>query len=286
MTAVYKKEMRQYFTGMLGYVFIAFILILFGIFTAIYNLQGYPQFEAIFPTLSVILLIAVPVLTMNVIAGEKRQHTDHLLLTSPVSLTKIMIGKYLAMLTVYFIPMAVVSLYPLILSSFGALNMGTIYGTITGFFFLGAALISIGMFVSCLTDSQILAAVISLGIFLLLYLMTNIIGIVSTSSFASLVSFTVVALIISAVVWFMTKNTVFAVMVGVVCEIFLLAVYSINAKLLEGAFTSVLSYLAIFNPISDLTYGTFSIATLVYYFSIVFLFIFLSIQALEKKRWS
>ena len=286
MTAIYKKEIRQYFTGMLGYVFVAFMLVIIGIFTSIYNLQGYPQFEIIFPTISVVLLIAVPLLTMNVIAGEKRQHTDYLLLTSPLSLTKIIFGKFLAMFSVYMIPMAVASLYPLILSSFGEMNLGTIYGTILGFSFLGAALIAIGMFISSLTDSQILAAVISLGIFLLCFLMTNIIDIVSSSSLASLIAFTVVAIIIAAIVWLMSKNTVFAVIIGVMIEIVLLAIYAINARMLEGAFTSVLSFLAVFDPVTDLVYGTFNIATIVYYASIAFLFIFFSIQSLEKKRWS
>lgn len=286
MMAVYKKELMQYFTGMMGYLIIALILIMTGIFTAGFNLQGYSQFETIFPTVGIILLIAIPLLTMGVIANEKRQHTDHLLFTSPLGLSKIILGKYWAMLTVYAIPMLVISLYPLILSAFGTLNMGTIYGTIVGFLFLGAALIAIGMFVSCLTDSQVLAAVISLGVFLISFLMTNIIDLVSSSSLASLVAFTVVAIIIAAIVYLLTKNVVFAVIIGVICEIFLVAIYSMNARLLEGAFTTALGYLAIFNPISDLVYGTFSIATLVYYLSIAFLFIFFSIQSLEKKRWS
>ena len=288
MTVVYRKELKQYFTGMLGYVFIAFILFILGIFSAVINLQYmYPSFEIIFSNAKFLYLIAIPILTMNIMAGEKRQNTDQLLLTSPISLTKIIMGKYLAMLTVLLIPIAVVCFYPLILSAFGPLSMGTIYSTAFCFFFLGAALIAIGMFISCLTDNQILAAVICLGVLMASYFMSNFVTFASSSSIGSIVAFTVVVIILTAILWLMTKNGTFAITVGVILEIFLLVIHMVNAALLEQAFKSVLTFLEVFDPLDNFaTTGSLSIATLVYYLSIAFLFIFFSIQSLEKKRWS
>ncbi|MDF2950626.1 MAG: putative rane protein, partial [Anaerocolumna sp.] len=117
MLAIYKKELKSYFTSMTGYVFIAFFLIIIGIFFVIYNLLNQlANFEYVLSDVSFIFVILVPILTMRLMAEEKKQKTDQLLLTSPVPVSHIILGKFLAVITVYFISIAIISFYPLIAS--------------------------------------------------------------------------------------------------------------------------------------------------------------------------
>ena len=110
MTAIYKRELKSYLTSMVGYLFIFFILVLAGIYFSAYQLSAaYPKFEYTLSAITFVFLIGVPILTMRVLAEERKQKTDQLLLTSPVSVGGIVIGKYLALVTVYAIPMAVMS---------------------------------------------------------------------------------------------------------------------------------------------------------------------------------
>ena len=141
MTAIYQRELRSYFHGMTGYVFIAFLLVFAGIYTMFYNLSsGYPNFEYVLQAMTIIFLIAIPVLTMRVIAEERRQKTDQLLYTLPLGMTRVVLGKYLAMVTVVAVPCVVMAFYPLLLSTFGTVSFPTAYGALLGFFLLSAAL--------------------------------------------------------------------------------------------------------------------------------------------------
>ncbi len=187
MIAVFQKELHSYFKGMMGYLFTAFVLVFAGIFTMAYNLSGYyANFEYVLDAISFIYLIAVPIITMRSVAEEKKSKTDQLLYSLPISMTGVIVGKFLAMLAVLAVPVAVMALYPLILSQFGAVQFSAAYGALIGFFALGACLLSIGLFISSLTDSQVSAAVITLVTMLLLYFGSALASFVSTDASASL----------------------------------------------------------------------------------------------------
>ena len=158
MTAVYKRELRSYLTSMIGYLFMFFILLLTGIYFSAYQLtSAYPKFETTLSALTFVFLISVPILTMRVLAEERKQKTDQLLLTAPVSVEKIVLGKYLALVTIFAIPMLIVCLYPLLMSKFGTVSFGAAYTAILGFFLLGCANLAIGVFISSLTESFLYA---------------------------------------------------------------------------------------------------------------------------------
>ena len=143
MTAIYKKELKSYLTSMIGYLFMAFTLALFGLyFTAINLQQGYPEIGYALQNSAFILLIAVPVLTMRVLSEEQKNKTDQLLLTAPVKISDIILGKYLALLTIYVIPVLIMCLYPLLLGTHGTVSYAVSYTSILGYFLLGAAYIS------------------------------------------------------------------------------------------------------------------------------------------------
>lgn len=137
MKAIYKKELRSYLTSMIGYVFIVFILLLIGMyFTAINIQQAYPEIGYALGNASFVFLIAVPVLTMRVLAEEQKNRTDQMLLTAPVRIEHIILGKYLALLTVFLIPVAVICLYPLVLAQHGTISFAMSYTSLLGFSFL------------------------------------------------------------------------------------------------------------------------------------------------------
>ena len=182
MSAVYRRELRAYFTGMTAYVFIAFLLLFAGIYTMAYNLTGaYPNFEYVLQSMSIIFLIAIPILTMRVIAEERRQKTDQLLYALPIGMTRVVLGKYLAMITVVAIPCVIMGFYPLILRSFGNVPLGTAYGTLLAFFLLSCTLGAVGMLISSLTDNQAVAAGLCFVVMLLLYFMNSLAGFLSDS---------------------------------------------------------------------------------------------------------
>lgn len=187
MSSVYKKELKGYFDNMTGYVFIAVIILLSGIFVLANNVvKGSPYFEDTLQAMDFVLLIVVPLITMNSFSLERRNKTDQLLLTTPVKVTGIVAGKYLAMITVLAIPTIFIAIYPLILSAFGTMNLLTAYSTLLAVYLLGCALMSIGMFISSLTESGVISAVASLGVMLLLYLMEGIAGLLPSTAVSSL----------------------------------------------------------------------------------------------------
>ena len=183
MTAIYKRELKSYLTSMVGYLFIFFILVLTGIYFSAYQLSAaYPKFEYTLSAVTFVFLIGVPILTMRVLAEERKQKTDQLLLTAPVSVGNIVIGKYLALVTVYAIPILVMCTYPLIMSKFGTVAFGSAYTAILGFFLLGCANIAIGVFMSALTESQVIAAVLTFVLLFAFYMMNGISSFFSKTS--------------------------------------------------------------------------------------------------------
>lgn len=180
MTAIYKRELKSYFTTFLGPLFIGATLFLLGIYFSVYNLfMGYPYIGYAISSVVFLFLVSVPVLTMRILAEERRQKTDQLILTSPVGVGRIVLGKFLALATVFAIPVMIISLYPLVLAGFGTIAFGETYLAILGFFLYGLASIAIGIFVSSLTESQVIAAVLTFGILFLCYVMSGLCNMIS-----------------------------------------------------------------------------------------------------------
>ena len=287
MLAIYKKELKNYFINMTGYIFIGFMLVITGIFTTLINLiSTYPSFENVLSNITIVFLLIVPILTMRSVAEERHSKTDQLLYSLPVSVTQVVLAKYLAMFTVFLIPVGIIALYPLILSIFGTVYLGTAYGALLGFTLLGAALLAIGMFMSSLTESQVIAAVTSFGIIFAMYLMSAIASLIPAGSMASLIAFAVVVLIFAGVVYSLTKNSTVAGITAASGAFVLAAIYFINASVYDGLFAKVLNWLSVFDRFSTFTTGLFDLTSVVYYVSLIVLFVFATVQSVEKRRWS
>ena len=288
MRAIYKRELDSYFHSMIGYVFISFFLAFTGVYFMAYNLNyGYPIFSYVLSSLVFILLIAIPVLTMKSFSEDRKSRTDQLLLSAPVSLGQIVLGKYLAMVTVYLIPSLVFCLYPLVIKMQGNAYLLTDYCGILMFFLMGCVFISIGMFLSSLTESQIIAAISSFGMLLVLYLWDGILGFLPSSALLNLIILLVLLSLVSVLVWHITGNLVIA---GVL-ELFFLAagiiVYAVDSSLYENLLPDVLGKLDLTAPLTDVVASSLlDTGSIILYLSVIGLFIFLTMQSIQKRRWS
>ncbi len=138
MAAVFKKEFKSYFESMLGYVFVAFMLLFFGISFVLINLiSGWPYFSAALTSgfVMIIMVVAIPILTMRSLAEERKSKTDQILFTSPLSITKIILGKYFAMVCVFAIPVLVSCIFPIVIEAVGVAYFLVDYTCIFSFFF-------------------------------------------------------------------------------------------------------------------------------------------------------
>lgn len=287
MTAVMRRELGAYFKGMLGWLFSAFVLLFAGIYTMAYNLSGrYAQFEYVLDAISFIYLIAVPVLSMRTLAEEKRQKTDQLLYALPIRLGDVVIGKYLAMLVVLAVPCAVMALYPLILSQFGAVTLGTAYCALLGYFLLGACLLSVGLFISSMTESQVASAVLTLVAMLLLYFMSALASFVSSEASASFLALVLLVVVLAAVFYALAKNPIVTIGIAVAGVGALAIAYAVNSAMFEGLFADIMTQLSVFDRFYTFVDGILDVGAVVYDLSIIGVFLFLTVQAMEKRRWS
>ena len=287
MIAIYKRDLKGFFTGMMGYVLLAFFLAVGGLYFTVMNLMnGYPDLSYTLYNNLFVLLLLVPLLTMRSFAEERRARTDQLLLTSPVPLWRIVLGKYLAVLSVFGVAVLVFALYPLIMSRGGAVSYRQSYAALLAFFLLGAACISIGVFLSSLNENQIVAAVCSFFVLLLAYLMPSIQTLFTVGSALAMGVFLVLAVLGAAYAGWHSRSWGLGLGVFTVCCAAILVLFWLRSAALTSAFSSLLGALCLFSPFEKFVSGLFSLSAVVYYLSVTALFLFFTCQTLEKRRWN
>lgn len=236
MFAIYKRELKSYFRSFIGFLFIAVTLFFLGLYFSVYNLiNGYPYFAYVVSGVAFLFLISVPILTMRVLAEEKRSKTDQLILTAPVSVTSIVMGKFLALLTIFLIPVLIICFYPLIMSHYGTVPMGEAYLAILAYFLYGMTAIAIGLFISSITESQVIAAVLGFAVLFLGYMMTAICSVISSTG---------------------------------------------------NLLTKILGCFDLYTHFGELLNGTLNLTGIVYYLSVTALALFLTVQSIQKRRYS
>lgn len=287
MTAVLKHELKSYFHSLTAYLFGAFLLAFVGIGAMLYNIQAaVSNFEFVLSFGSMVFVVIVPVLTMRVIAEERKQKTDQLLYSLPITTTQVILGKYLALLVVYAVPLGIICLYPLLFSLFGDVYLLTAYGSIAAFFLMGAALIALGMFISSLTDNQGFAAGIGIAVILLNYYSVSLSEYFSATAFGTVAALLVLILALGAVVRHLTKNESLAYGVSLVLMAAVGVTVYLDAARFEGLLPAVMAKLSLFERFGGFVNGVFDLASVVYYLSVAALFLFLSVQSLEKRRYN
>lgn len=287
MLAVYKKELRGYLTSMIGYVFVAFVLLILGIYFTAYNLQfASPDFGMTLSSVTFIFLIITPILTMKILAEEKKNKTDQLLWTAPVPVWKVVMGKYLSMVTMYLIPVAIAGFYPLIMGKYGTVSYAMAYTALLGFFFLGCAQIAVGMFLSSVTESQVIAAVLTFGVLFCSFMMDGIESFFSDTAITSMVAFLLLAILLGVVIYQMTKTLSLSVGVSGVLGAGVVIIYFIKPEIYSGLIQKVLGLLAIANQFDSFVGGVLDITGIFYMLSVICIFVFLTVQCIQKRRWS
>lgn len=287
MIAVLKHELSNYFHSLTAYIFGAFLLAFVGIGAMIYNIQqAVANFEYVLSFVSLVFVVIIPILTMRVIAEERKQKTDQLLYSLPITTTQVVVGKYLALLVVYLIPLCIVSVYPLIFAQYGEVYLITSYGSIAAFFIMGAALISIGTFISSLTENQGFAAGIAIPVILLNYYSVSLAEHVSSTAFGSVAVLSVLCCLLGLVIRFLTKNEKMAYTVSVVLIFVVCITYFMDSTVYEGLLPDIMTKISLFERFYTFVSGVFDMTAIVYYLTVIAFFLFLSVQSLEKRRYN
>lgn len=288
MLAIYKRELKSYFHSMTGCVFIAFLVMFTGIYFMAYNLNaGYPYFSYTLSGSLIVFLIGIPLLTMRSFSEERKTKTDQLLLTAPVSLTKVVLGKYFAMVTVLAVPNVIFCLFPLLIKLQGTAYLLVDYSSIAVFFLLGCVYLAIGMFMSSLTESQIIAFISTFGILLLLYLWDGILSFLPSSAFSGMIGILLILTLIVVYIYHMTKNWMLAAGIEAVGIATALIVYFVKSSLYENLLTKLLGRLALADVFMNISSSNIvDVSGLLLYVSILIIFVFLTIQTIQKRRWS
>ncbi|MHC5373491.1 ABC transporter permease [Enterococcus sp. LJL120] len=288
MMAIYKRELKSYFQTMIGNVFLAFLIAFVGFYFMVYNLYyGYNYFSYALGSGLLIMIIAVPILTMKSFAEERRSKTDQLLLTAPVKLWEIVLGKYLSMISILAIACLIFCICPIIILTLGSAHLTIDYLTILLFFLIGSLYIALGMLISSLTESQIIAAIGTMGILLLLYFWSSLSAYLPTIGFYNLIAILLLLAVAALVLFSYLGSGLFSGLFFLATGIIAVVIYVINGT----AYESLLSNLLAGFDLTSILYNSvdsnlFSVPNLVFLLSLIGLFNFLTLQVLQKRRWS
>lgn len=287
MLAIYKKEMRSYFHSIIGYLFIGFFLFIIGLYYFVQNMYAeYANFAYSLYGVSFFFILLIPMITMRIMAEENHSKTDQLLFTAPVSVMKVIVGKYLAVISMLTIVMVVICAYPLVLCNYGEVNLKAAYSAILAFYLMGCAYLAIGMFISAITDSQAFAAILTFVV-VLITSFTSLIGqLLPTDNVTAVRVFAILVLILAFVVYLILRNSTFSVLICMVGEAIVALLYYLKPSVYDGSVSKFFDWLTISSRMDDFNYGIFNVTSIVYYVTVTFLFVFLTIQAIKKRRWS
>ena len=288
MKAVYKREVQSYFNSMIGWMFTAVLTAFIGIYFMAYNLfQGDAYFSTALGATIFVLMVLVPILTMRSMAEERRSRTDQLLLTAPVSVTAVVMGKYLAMLTVLACPLVIACLCPLIIHFNGTAFLLADYATILAFFLLGAVEIAVGLLISALTESQVLSAVGTFGLLLVLYLWDGLVAYLPSTAGGSLAGLLVILALVCFLVNALSSNWKVTAAVFVVGAAAIIGGYAAASDRFAGLLPDVLGRFSLLGAFDSFSVDhVFDVRGVLLYLSLIALLVFLTVQVVQKRRWN
>lgn len=288
MLAIFNKELRSYFFSATAYIFMGIFLFISGIFFASFNaLQKSPLYNNVLSGWMIFFfLILTPVLTMKTFAEESKTRTDQLLYTSPQNISSIVIAKYLAAIALFGITLLITLLFPIMLSLFGKLAVAEIFSSYLGFFLMGACFIAVGVFISSLTDNQVVAAIGTLGALLALYIIDVIQNVLPNTQGAGIAFSVILVVLITLIVYSSTRNITASAGTFLVSALVIAALYIKNKVLFEGFIGKFFNWLSIMKRYDTFNTGIINVSSIIYYISFSFVFVFLTIRMIDKRRWS
>ena len=287
MSAVFLHELRSSFHSLTTYLFGACLLAFTGLWAMMYNLRAsVSNFEFVLADSCLAFVVIVPILTMRTIAEERRQRTDQLLYSLPITTFQVVLGKFLALLAVFAVPLCVIAAYPLIFAQYGQVYLPTSYGCLFAFFLLGCALLAVGMFLSSLTENQGFAAGTGIAVILLNYYSVSLSEYASSTAFGSAAALYVLILLLGALIKYVTRNEKLAWGVGIALMAAVLLAYWLDPAAFEGLLPQVMTQLSLFQRFYVFVNGVFDWTAVAYYASVIGFFLFLTVQSLEKRRYN
>ncbi len=287
MLAVYEKELKGYFRSTVGPIFIGlFLMVSAALFVFGYLLTGLVEYQLYLNQLNLVFMITIPILTMRTLSEERKTKTDQLLLTSPIKASDVVLGKYFAAVTVLFITLLLHSLNAIVISFF-AYNMFALDTVISyiGIFLVGCAYIAIGIFVSSTTDNQVVAAIVTFAVMLAIYALQIFATSIVSSVNAGIIACAVIALGIAILIKVTTKNNLVAFCVLVAEALAIAIVALVDISLYAGLLNTFLKWVSLLERFTEFIVGSVSFSSLVYIISFSFVFVYMTIYQVEKRRW-
>jgi len=287
MFAIFKRELGAYFLTPIGYLYMGLFLLLTGIFFTFYNiLPQNSQFTGFLGNVIIIYLFTIPLLTMRLFSEEKRQNTDQLLLTSPVSITGIVCGKFLAAMAVYCATLAFTALYTVVIAAYGDFQGWETLGSYIGFIFLGASYISVGILVSTVTENQFTAALVSFFALMLIWLIDPLSQMVPSDTRSGIISAAILLAAVCVFIYLNTRNWVIVLGAALVGGLAIGGIYLFRQDIFFGFISKFLGWFSLNRRYGSFTMGLLRFDSLLYYASFSGLFLFLTVRRIEKRRWN
>ena len=287
MFAVFKREFKAYFQTPIGFLYMGLFLLLSGVFYFFENLlTGNSRFTGFLGSILLIYLFAIPLLTMRLFSEERRQKTDQLLLTCPISITAIVCGKFLAALAVYVGTLAFTVGYAVVIAVHGDLQVMETLGSYIGFIFLGACYISLGIFISAGTENQLTAALVSFFVLMFIWLIDPVSQMVPGDTRTGIISALVLLAAVLLFLFLNTKNWIIVLGAALIGGLTIGGFYLFNQGVFFGFIQRFLGWFSLNRRYNTFTLGLLKFDALVYYTSFIGLFIFLTIRIIEKRRWN
>ncbi len=280
---------------MTGYVFVAFLALVVGYVFYMINVRS--SYAWLGETLqysyvSIVFMILIPVMTMKIFADERHTKTDQMLFTAPVSVSQIVLGKYMAAITVFLINIVIICMYPLFMSDYGEIPMAASYAAIFGFFLMGAAYFAIGLFISSITENQIISAVVTFAVILLSFMLQYMTSVVPEGAKANAVILGIAVVCIALVYYLLARQSqkgaaVIALVLAAAGIALIVILYLMKGSMFEGIAEKAALRLSI-----SYMYGYYfetevlDLNGIVYFLSAIGLFVFLTVQSVQKRRWN
>lgn len=286
MIAVFVRELKSFYQTITGFIFMGFFLLLSGIFFVFNNLiPQSPNFNGVLGSITFIFLVVVPILTMRLLSEEQRQKTDQLLITSPLGITNMVLGKYFAAQAVFLSTLVITLVYPILLDTVGYPVWSEIIGGYIGFFLLGSAFIAVGLYVSSLTDNQVIAAVVTFSALLIMWIIDALQQGLPADPVSGMIFAGLLVAGVATFLYFTTKNWPVTVAAAVVGGGVVALFYFLDPANYDGFIVRVLRWFSLLERYQEFNLGILALSPIVYYVSFIAVFIFLTVRVIEKRRW-
>ncbi len=285
MSAIFRKELKIYFSGLFGYVSTAILLLFAGLFTALIHLfSASADFALTLTLMQWVLIVMIPFFAMRSIAEERHSRTDLLLYSLPLRLSEVVLGKFLAQAVLFLVPTGVMALYPILFSTMGNINLAAAYVALLGYVLTAFSLIALCTYLSSLVENQIVAAVLSIAALIGLYFLGSFLPLLPTAPLFSLAVCLLGSLGAGALMWHTTKNLTLGLLVAALLVTATSVAFLIRPDLFANLIASFLHAVNPFTRFGGMTYGYLDLPAVLFYLTFIGVFLFLTVQSMEKRR--